>query len=101
MAEPTGNYEQWRESEAGRVLATGRTDTDIVRELLILSCHSSPLARRYFEERLGNEVLLGVLLGLAFEDYSGDAQMTASYWVSRFPPVMLEAHIPELKAIAA
>jgi hypothetical protein len=96
-----GDYERWRESEAARLIDTGRADTDSVRELLILSCHSSPLARRFFEDRLGSEPLLSVLLGLAVEDYSGDAQMTASYWVSRFPAGMLAPHAAELAAVAA
>jgi len=95
------DYERWRESEATRLVATGRLDTDTVRELLVLSCHSSPLARRFFEERLGTEELLVVLLGLAVEDYSGDAQMTASYWLSQFSVDRLAAHVPELESVAA
>ena len=101
MAESFGDYERWREAEAARLVATGRADTDTVRELLVLSCHSSPAARQFFETRLNSEELLGVLLGLALEDYSGDAQMTASYWVSRFPPSLLASHVPELEAVAA
>ena len=101
MAEAPSDYERWRESEARRLIGTGRADTDTVRELLVLSCHSSPLAEQFFEDRLGSEALLGVLLGLAVEDYSGDAQMTASYWVSRFPPALLAPHAAELAAIAA
>ena len=101
MAESLSDYERWRESEAARLIDTGRADTDTVRELLILSCHSSPLAERFFEDRLGSEPLLDVLLGLAVEDYSGDAQMTASYWVSRFPPSMLAPHAAKLVAVAA
>jgi hypothetical protein len=50
---------------------------------------------------LNSEELLGVLLGLAAEDYSGDAQMTASFWVSRFPPSRLASRVPELEAVAA
>jgi hypothetical protein len=99
VVEAPGNYER-REAETARLVATGRTDADTLRELLILACHSSPQARRFFEARLGSEELLGVLLGLAVEDYSGDAQMTASYWVSRFPVGMLAAHVPALEAIA-
>ena len=101
MAESRGNYEPWRESEVARLIDTGHADTDTVRKLLIMSCHSSPLARRYFEDRLDCKTLLGVLLGLAVEDYSGDAQMTASYWVSRFPPSMLTPHAAALAAVAA
>ena len=33
--------------------------------------------------------------------YSGDAQMTSAYWVSRFPVRMLKLHVAELDAIAA
>lgn len=95
------DYERWRESEVARLLATDRLDADSVRELLIFSCHSSPLAERFFEDRLENEELLIVLLGLAAEDYSGDAQMTASYWISRFPSAMLASHITELELVAA
>lgn len=101
MAEASSDYERWRESEAARLVGTGRADTDTVRELLVLACHSSPVARRFFEDRLDSEELLGVLLGLAIEDYSGDAQMTASYWVSRFPASMLAPHAAELAAVAA
>jgi hypothetical protein len=101
VGETPSDYERWRESEAARLIATGRAETDIVRELLILSCHSSLLACQFFEDRLGSEELLGVLLGLAVEDYSGDAQMTASYWVSRFPPGMLAPHGAELGRVAA
>ena len=61
----------------------------------------SPLACRFFEDRLNNEELLNTLLGLAVEDYSGDAQMTASYWVSRFPPSMLAPHVAVLAEIAS
>lgn len=100
MTDP-GKYEQWRESEAARLLATGRADTDTIRELLILSCHSSPLAEQFFEDRLGSEGLLCALLGLAVDDYSGDAQMTASFWVSRFPIDMLASHAVELETVAA
>lgn len=96
-----GNYEQWLESEAARLVATGGADTDTVRGLLILSCHSSPLARRFFKDRLNSEELLNVLLALAVEDYSGDAQMTAAYWVSEFPPAMLAPHAATLAAVAA
>ena len=99
--ETPDNYTQWREAEAARLAMLGRIDTETVRGLLILSCHSSPLAHRFFEERLDNEELLSVLLALAVEDYSGDAQMTASYWVSQFPPAMLAPHATELAAVAA
>src|SRR5262245_6567165 len=96
-----GEYERWRESEAARLIATGCSDTDTVRELLILSCHSSPLAEQFFESRLSSEELLEVLLVLAVDDYPGDAQMTAAYWVSRFPVEMLSQHISVLEAVAA
>ncbi len=99
--EPKGDYSAWRESKAAEWLATGRSDTDTVRELLILACHSSPLACRFFEDRLDSEGLLKTMLGLAVEDYSGDAQMTASYWVSRFPPRMLAPHIAVLTEVAS
>ncbi len=101
MLGPPSGYEQWRESEAARLIATGRADTDTVRELLILACHASPLARRFFEDRLDSKAMLGVLVGLAVEDYSGDAQMTASYWVSRFPVGLLACHKTELGLMAA
>jgi hypothetical protein len=101
VTEMPSDYERWRESEVARLLATGRLDADSVRELLIFSCHSSPLAEQFFEDRLENEELLSVLLGLAAEDYSGDAQMTASYWTSRFPSAMLASHITELELVAA
>ena len=101
MTETLNDYERWGETEAVRLIDTYRGEIDAVRELLIHSCHSSPLAERFFKERLGSEQLLGVLLGLAVEDYSGDAQMTASYWVSQFPPSMLAPHAAALAVVAA
>lgn len=101
MAESPADYDCWRETEAARLVATGRMDTDSVRQLLILECHSSPLARQFFEDRLSNGELLNILIRLAVDDYSGDAQMTGSYWVSRFPVSMLKTHIAQLEVIAA
>ena len=95
------DYERWRETEAARLMATGCADTDTVRELLILSCHSSPLAEQFFESQLGNAELLRVLLGLAVDDYSCDAQMTASCWVSRFFTVVLSRHVSALETVTA
>jgi hypothetical protein len=95
------DYKRWRETEAARLIATGCADTNTIRELLILSCHSSLLAEQFFESRLGNAELLRVLLGLAIDDYSGDAQMTASYWISRFPVEMLSHHVSVLETVAA
>src|SRR5262245_780603 len=92
----TTDYERGHEAEFARLSATTRMDADTVRELLILSCHSFPQARRFFEDRLESEMLLGVLLGVAVEDYSGDAQMEASYWVSQFPLGMLAPHTAKL-----
>jgi hypothetical protein len=45
--------------------------------------------------------VLRVLLGLAVDDYSGDAQMTASYWAARFPPALLAPYSAALTAVAA
>ena len=53
------------------------------------------------EGRLHSGELLDILLGLAVDDYSGDAQMTASYWVSRFPPGILAPHTDRLELVAA
>jgi hypothetical protein len=100
MSDSTSEYVLRRESEAARIIASNQCGVDSVRELLVLECHSSPLAKQYFEERLNVEAMLRTLLGIAFEDYSGDAQMTASYWVSRFPAQMLKNHIVELGTIA-
>ena len=70
-------YEQWRETEVQRLLATGYTDRDTIRQLLIFACHSSPQARGFFADRTPDATLLDMLLDIAVEDYSGDAQMTA------------------------
>ena len=101
MSDASNKYEQWLESEAARLVAMERTDTDTIRALLVLSCHSSPLARQFFADRLDSEALLGVLLALAVDDYSGDAQMTAADWVSQFPPAMLAPHAATLAVVAA
>ena len=64
MADASNNYVQWLESEAARLVAMERTDTETIRALLVLSCHSSPLARRFFADRLDSEALLSVSEGL-------------------------------------
>jgi hypothetical protein len=92
--------DDWWEMEAVKLIEHGRTDVDTVRELLILACHSSPIAKSYFAERLNHEALLKTLIILATEDYSGDAQMTASYWLSRFSKDLLVHHKAELAVIA-
>jgi hypothetical protein len=101
VADSPPHFERRVAAEAAQLLATNRIDADTVRELLILDCHSSPLARRFFEDGLESEELLTVLVRLAVDDYSGDAQMTGSYWVSRFPVGMLKLHVAELEAIAS
>ena len=42
-----------------------------------------------------------MLLGIAVDDYSGDAQMTASFWASRFPATLLISYKATLAEIAA
>jgi hypothetical protein len=65
VVESPGDYERCREREAARLVASARVDTETVRELLVLSCHSSPLADQFFETHQSSEELLDVLLGLA------------------------------------
>ena len=94
-------YEQWRETEAGRLLATGLNDRDTIRQLLILACHSSLLARGFFADHTSDAALLDMLLDIAVDDYSGDAQMTASEWVSQFPVELLASRASRLETVAA
>lgn len=93
-------YEQWRETEVERLLATGHTDRDTIRQLLVFACHSSPQARGFFAGHTEDAALLDSLLDIAVEDYSGDAQMTASHWVSQFPAELLAKRMSILEAIA-
>ncbi len=95
------DYSQWRESEAARLINSGRSDRDTVRELLVLSCHSSPLAAGFFAARTEDATLLDMLLDIAVDDYSGDAQMTASHWASQFSMDLLSARMPVLEVLAA
>lgn len=100
IPEPSDNYGRWCSAEVARLLGTAKIDTETVRELLIFSCHSTPPADQFFADRLGDQHLLQILLNLAIEDYSGDAQMSASYWISQFAPEMLVPHVRELIQIA-
>lgn len=74
---------------------------EIVRNLLVFDCHSSPTARNFFESHLGDEALLHTLLNMAIDDYSGDAQRTAAYRVSLQPSDLLASDVEELRRIAA
>ena len=68
MARATSDYERWREAEAARLVASGRIDTDAVRELLVLACHSSPVAQQFFEGRQDD---CKVRIGRLFLDSGG------------------------------
>ncbi|MDQ0178386.1 hypothetical protein [Bacillus chungangensis] len=59
-------------------------DKDTIRDLLIDSTHSIHEANIFFEERLHDKALLDILIDIALDDYSSDASMTASYWISKF-----------------
>ncbi|WP_179033139.1 hypothetical protein [Paenibacillus kribbensis] len=61
----------------------------VVRELLIDSTHGIQKAKTYFEERLDDKLLLDLLVEFSTDDYSTDASMTASYWISQFSEVTL------------
>lgn len=61
----------------------------MIRELLIDSTHGIQKAKTYFEERLDDKLLLDVLVEFALDDYSTDASMTASYWISQFSEDLL------------
>jgi len=57
---------------------------DNIRELLIESVHSDKMAVEYLKANLNNNYLLHMLKDIAIDDYSGDARMEASYWISQF-----------------
>ena len=57
---------------------------ETLRELLIKSVHSDSAAREFFESNLGNQEILNLLVECARDDYSNDARMEASYWISNF-----------------
>ncbi|WGU92395.1 hypothetical protein QJQ58_17610 [Paenibacillus dendritiformis] len=64
-------------------------DKDLIRDLLIDSTHSIQEANTFFQERLNDKVLLDILVDFALDDYSSDASMTASYWISNFTENLL------------
>jgi hypothetical protein len=72
---------------------------DHIRETLISACHSSNEADNFFRLHLDNPKLLALLVHIAKDDkdYGGDAPMTAAYYVSEFPPQMLEQHEQTLR----
>ena len=57
---------------------------DTIRNLLIKSVHSDKIAIEFFKANLNNKHLLQILKEIAIDDYSGDARMEASYYVSQF-----------------
>ncbi|MFD3269978.1 hypothetical protein ACE3MS_07520 [Paenibacillus dendritiformis] len=64
-------------------------DKDLIRDLLIDSTHSIQEANTFFQERLNDKALLDILVDFALDDYSSDASMTASYWISNFTENLL------------
>ncbi|TQR45055.1 hypothetical protein [Paenibacillus popilliae] len=64
-------------------------DKDLIRDLLIDSTHSIQEANTFFQERLNDKALLDILVDFALDDYSSDASMTASYWISNFQENLL------------
>lgn len=64
-------------------------DKDLIRDLLIDSTHSIQEANIFFQERLNDKALLDILVDFALDDYSSDASMTASYWISNFTENLL------------
>ncbi|RJG25502.1 hypothetical protein [Paenibacillus thiaminolyticus] len=64
-------------------------DKDLIRDLLIDSTHSIQEANTFFQERLNDKALLDILVEFALDDYSSDASMTASYWISNFTENLL------------
>ncbi|NKI21356.1 hypothetical protein HFN20_08975 [Paenibacillus dendritiformis] len=64
-------------------------DRDLISDLLIDSTHSIQEANTFFQERLNDKALLDILVDFALDDYSSDASMTASYWISNFTENLL------------
>ena len=59
-------------------------DKDMIRNLLIKSVHSDKMAIEFLKANLNNKYLLQTLKEIAIDDYSGDARMEASYYISQF-----------------
>ncbi|WP_374017321.1 hypothetical protein ABU162_24650 [Paenibacillus thiaminolyticus] len=70
-------------------LKNNKYDTNHIRKLSINSTHSIPEANTFFQERLNDKALLDILVEFALDDYSSDASMTASYWISNFSENLL------------
>lgn len=69
---------------------------DLIRELLIDCMHSDNKAENFFIESLNNLELLNILIGIVSDDYSEDAQISASFWISKFDKELLSKIEPEL-----
>lgn len=69
-----------------------------IRQALISSCHSSTEASDYLAGRIGDPILLELLVRIAMDDagYEGDAPMQAAYFASQFPGDQLARHEPDL-----
>lgn len=72
-----------------------------VRQALISSCHSSKEAVEYLSGRIGDPVLLELLVRIAVDEagYEGDAPMQAACFASRFSGDQLARHEPDLLAL--
>ncbi|HCC07588.1 MAG TPA: hypothetical protein DEP72_05455 [Clostridiales bacterium] len=65
-------------------------EKDKIRELLIDSVHSKDDAKDFFTGNLESPKLLNTLVEIAIDDYSGDARMEASFWISKFETSLLK-----------
>lgn len=61
-----------------------------IRELLIEAIHSKNKAINHLNTNLNNEELLNTLVEIATDDYSNDARMEASFWISKFDKDLLK-----------
>lgn len=61
-----------------------------IRELLIDSLHSDSYAKSFFKNNGNESELLNILLEFVIDDYSNDARMEASYWISNFDTTLLK-----------
>jgi len=97
------NYEADLEKQAQHYANKAPQSLGDVRELLILAAATCCVtAHRYFEDRLGDPIMLSHLISTirdADDFCSGDARIEAAYYLGKFSPDLLRSHSNALLAL--
>ena len=73
----------------------------VIRQLLIDSCHSSKEAESLILSNLASDEFIALLVRIAIDedDFEGDAPMQAAYYLSKAAPELLQPFEPQLLSL--